>query len=107
MNPAASVPHSGIMKKIRPKRRAVNGEHHESSEGDWRDDPGNGSRALDELSQEEILRALARLDERLRADPEDTAGRAGSGRMPLGRPTERRTARSRPAPFLRAVPRFP
>ena len=50
----------------------MNGEHHENGERDWRDDPGNGSRTLGELSREEILRALAGLDERLKADAEDT-----------------------------------
>ena len=39
----------------------MNGERHESGERDWSDDPGNGSRALDALSREEILRALAGL----------------------------------------------
>ena len=52
-------------------RKAVNGEHHESGERDWPDAPADGSRALDELSREEILRALAGLDERLRADAND------------------------------------
>ena len=50
----------------------MSGEHQESGEGDWRDDPGNRTKALDELSREEILRALAGLDKRLRADAEDT-----------------------------------
>lgn len=35
----------------------MNGEHHESGEGDWRNNLGDGSRAQDELSHEEILRA--------------------------------------------------
>ncbi len=39
----------------------MNGEPHDSGEPDRRDDPGNESRALDELSREEILRALAGL----------------------------------------------
>ena len=39
----------------------MNGEDHEGGERDCRDDPGNGSRTLDELSREEILRALAGL----------------------------------------------
>ena len=39
----------------------MSGEHHESGERDWRDDPANGSRTLDELSREEILRALTGL----------------------------------------------
>ena len=56
---------------ILPRRKAMSGEHHESGEADWRDDPGNGSRALDELSREEILRALTGLKERLRADEDD------------------------------------
>ena len=50
----------------------MNGEHRESSERDWREDPGNESRALDELSREEMLRALAGLDERLKVDSEDS-----------------------------------
>ncbi len=50
----------------------MNGENHEGGERDWRDDPGNGSRTLDKLSREEILRALAGLNERLKADAEDT-----------------------------------
>ena len=49
----------------------MNGECHDSGEEDRRDAPGNESKALDELSHEEILRALAGLDERLRADPKD------------------------------------
>ena len=49
----------------------MNGEHHEGGEADWPDDSDNGSRTLDELSREEILRALAGLDERLRADAQD------------------------------------
>ena len=39
----------------------MSGEHHESGERDRRDDPDNGSRTLDELSREDILRALASL----------------------------------------------
>ena len=50
----------------------MSGEHHESGERDRRDDPGNGSRTLDELSREEILRALTGLDELLKANAEDT-----------------------------------
>ena len=50
----------------------MGGEHHESGERDWQDDPGNGSRTLDELSREEILRALTGLDELLKADAEDS-----------------------------------
>ena len=49
----------------------MNGEHHESGEPNWRDAPGNGSRTLDDLSREEILRVLAGLNERLRADADD------------------------------------
>ena len=51
----------------------MNGEHHESGERVWRDDPGNGSKMLDELSQEEILRALAGLDERIEANNDEDA----------------------------------
>ena len=43
-----------------------------SGEPDRSHAPGNGSRALDKLSREEILRALAGLDERLKADAEGT-----------------------------------
>ena len=49
----------------------MNGEHPENGERDWRDDPGSSYKMLDELSREEILRALADLDERLRTDAED------------------------------------
>ena len=49
----------------------MSGERHERGEGGWGDDPGNGSKALDELSREEILRALAGLNERIKADAED------------------------------------
>ncbi len=49
----------------------MHGDHHENGEPDRRDAPDDGSRALDELSREEILRALAGLDERLRDDAED------------------------------------
>ena len=50
----------------------MNGEHHVGSEHDWRDGPGDGSKTLDDLSQEEIRRALASLDERLKVSGEDT-----------------------------------
>ena len=49
---------------VRPREKAVSAEHHESGERNWPDDPANGSRTLDELSREEILRALAGLNER-------------------------------------------
>ena len=49
----------------------MNGEHHESGEPGWRDDPDGGYRTLDELTREEILRAPAVLDDRLNADAED------------------------------------
>ena len=49
----------------------MSGEHSESGEPDRSGDPVNCSKTLDELSREEILRALAGLDEQLRADPED------------------------------------
>ena len=48
----------------------MNGEHHESREPDWRDGPGNEPRTLDELSRDEILRAMAGLDQRLEANNE-------------------------------------
>ena len=50
----------------------MGGEHHESGEQDWRGGPDDGFKTLDELNREEILRALAGLDERLKADAEDT-----------------------------------
>ena len=50
----------------------MSGEHHQSGEPDWPGDPDNGFRTLDELSREEILIALAGLDERLKADTVDT-----------------------------------
>ena len=50
----------------------MGGEHHESGEHDWRGGPDDGFKTLDELNREEILRALAGLDERLKADAEDT-----------------------------------
>ena len=49
----------------------MRGEHHESSERDWSDDSGGSYRTLDELSSEEILTALAGLDDRLKADAVD------------------------------------
>ena len=49
----------------------MDGERHENGEPDWPDDPGSGLKTLDELSREEILRALAGLDERVRADGND------------------------------------
>ncbi len=39
----------------------MNGEHNDSGEQDWRDGPDSEFRKLDELSREEILRALASL----------------------------------------------
>ena len=48
----------------------MKGEHHDGVEHDWRDDPDDGSKTLDELSREEMLRALAGLDERLDANGE-------------------------------------
>ena len=48
----------------------MKGEHHDGVEHDWRDNPDDGSRTLDELSREEMLRALAGLDERLDANGE-------------------------------------
>ena len=49
----------------------MNGKHHEGGEGDWRDTSDSESRALDELGREEILRALASLAQRLKADAHD------------------------------------
>ena len=42
-----------------------------SGERDWRDGPDNGSRTMDELSSEEISRALASPDKLLKADAKD------------------------------------
>ena len=70
----------------------MNGEHHEPGEGDWRDDPGNGSRALDELSREEMLRALAGLDERLKADVEDAYSLLARGMLHSSLGDDRRAA---------------
>ena len=53
----------GIMMKTRPRRSIKNAEHHDDGGHDRRDGPGNWSRTLDELSREEILQALAGLDE--------------------------------------------
>ena len=49
----------------------MNGEHHESGKGDLRDGPDDGYKTLDELSREELLRALAGLDQRIAADNEE------------------------------------
>ena len=49
----------------------MNGEHHDSGEQDWRDGPDDGYKTLDELSREELLRALAGLDRRIEADNEE------------------------------------
>ena len=57
----------------------MSGEHHESGERDWRDDPG---RTLDELSGEEILRALTGLDELLKANAADTYSLLARGDAP-------------------------
>ena len=70
----------------------MNGEHHESSEWDWRDDPDSGSRTLDELSREEILRALAGLDELLKADAEDTYSLLARGMLHSKLGDDRRAA---------------
>ena len=51
----------------------MGGEHHESGEHDWRGGPDDGFKTLDELSREELLRALASLDERLEAIYEEDA----------------------------------
>ena len=50
----------------------MNGEHHGSGERDRCDDPNSEFKTLDELSREEILRALAGLDQQIRAESEDT-----------------------------------
>ena len=65
----------------------MSGEHHESDEGDWRGDPDSGSRTLDELSSEEILRALRGLDELLKADAEDTYSLLARGMLHSKRET--------------------
>ena len=70
----------------------MNGEHHNGGERDWRDDPGNGSRTLDELSREEILRALAGLDQRLKADAEDTYSLLARGMLHSRQGDDRRAA---------------
>ena len=58
---------------ILPRRKAMNGECHESGERDWRDGPNDGIKMLDELSREEILRALAGLDQRIEANNDEDA----------------------------------
>ena len=70
----------------------MNGEHHESGEGDYRDDPSNGSRTLDELSRKEILRALAALDERVKADGEDAYSLLTRGMLHSRQGDDRRAA---------------
>ena len=57
----------------------MNRERHESGERDWRDGPGNGSGTLDQLSREEILLALAGLDERLKTNAENALLSVGRG----------------------------
>ena len=49
----------------------MSGEHHEGEGHDSRDHPDSGFKMLDVLSREEVLRALAGPDERLRTDPHD------------------------------------
>ena len=71
----------------------MSGEHHESGERDWRDDPGNGSRTLDELSREEILRALTGLDELLKANAEDTYSLMARGMLHSKLGDDRRVAK--------------
>ena len=70
----------------------MNGEHPESGERDWRDDPDSGSRTLDELSREEILRALAGLNERLRTDAKDSYSLLARGMLHSKLGDDRRTA---------------
>ena len=48
----------------------MSGERDESAERGWRDDPDSSNKMLDELSREEILLALAGLDERIEAGNE-------------------------------------
>jgi len=67
-------------------------EHHESGEPDWRDDPDKGSRALDELSREEILRAPAGLDERLKAEADDAYSLLARGMLHSKLGDDRRAA---------------
>ena len=85
----------------------MNGERHESGEPDWRDDPGDGSRTLDELSREEILRALAGLDELLKADAEDAYSLIARGMLHSKLGDDRRAAEdfSRVIDWSRTTPR--
>ena len=59
----------------------MNGERHESGVQDWRHAPGNGCRAPEELSREEILRALASLDEWLKANADDAYSFSARGML--------------------------
>ena len=77
----------------------MNGEHHESGERDRRDDPSDRSRALDELSRKEILRALAGLDQRLKADAEDAYSLLARGMLHGRLGDDRRAAED----FSRAI----
>ena len=70
----------------------MNGEHHESGEQDCRDDPDSGYSLLDELSREEILRAQAGLDERLRADANDAYSLLARGMLHSSLGDDRRAA---------------
>ena len=49
----------------------MNGEHHESGQEDWPNDTESSYKTLDELSREEILRALAELNQRTKANNEE------------------------------------
>ena len=70
----------------------MNAEHKESGEGDWPDDPGSGYKTLDELSREDILRALAGLDERLRTDADDAFSLLARGMLHSKPGDDRRAA---------------
>lgn len=77
----------------------MNGEHHESGDGDWPGDSGNGSRALDDLSREEVLRALAGVDERLKTDADDAYSLLARGMLHSRLGDDRRAA----ADFSRVI----
>ena len=70
----------------------MSGDNHERGEHQWHEGSGNGSRTLDELSREEILRALAGLDERLKADAEDTYSLLARGMLHSKQGDDRRAA---------------
>ena len=70
----------------------MNGERQESGERDWHSDPGDESKTLDELSREEILRALAGLDELLQADAKDAYSLIARGMLHSKLGDDRRAA---------------